>query len=514
MYNSSSTQPAFFGHDEGEAIELADGVTAIWYTHGAETETFPSEGIASSFDENKTYNWVHDVDQRELAILADATELASHPYYEDHTLRNWAHFRVSSTYSISIDQSSLNFGTADTGYTQPEAQTVTITNTGNKELTVTLPASENYTISGSGEGWSNGSITLAADATAIFTVQPNTGLGTGTYDETLTVTGTNGGNSAQADVSLIFTVELPYIPPALTYYYIDADAVEGGVVNPSGRVAVVSGGSHTFTITADKGYEITDVLVDGVSVGAVSSYTFSNVRENHTISVTFRDADRVADPDGTGVSDWLITEEHVAYLNGYPGDKFGPNDSMTRGQAAQMFYNLLLDKDVPVTVTFTDVPDSAWYADAVNTLASLGMINGVGDNKFEPERSITRAEFTAIAMRFARMPNAGDNQFSDVSERAWYYEYVAGSTEYGWINGYPDGCFGPNDNINRGQVTAIVNRMLARSADKEYVDSHTEKLVSFSDVARSHWAYYHIAEATNFHSFAVSGGTENWTDVI
>ena len=195
MYNSSSTQPAFFGHDEGEAIELADGVTAIWYTHGAETETFPSEGIASSFDENKTYNWVHDVDQRELAILADATELASHPYYEDHTLRNWAHFRVSSTYSISIDQSSLNFGTADTGYTQPEAQTVTITNTGNKELTVTLPASENYTISGSGEGWSNGSITLAADATAIFTVQPNTGLGTGTYDETLTVTGTNGGNS-------------------------------------------------------------------------------------------------------------------------------------------------------------------------------------------------------------------------------------------------------------------------------------------------------------------------------
>ena len=72
-----------------------------------------------------------------------------------------------------------------------------------------------------------------------------------------------------------------------------------------------------------------------------------------------------------------------------------------------MFYNLLLDKDVPVTVTFTDVPDSAWYADAVNTLASLGMINGVGDNKFEPERSITRAEFTAIAMRFARMPTPG-----------------------------------------------------------------------------------------------------------
>lgn len=91
----------------------------------------------------------------------------------------------------------------------------------------------------------------------------------------------------------------------------------------------------------------------------------------------------------------------MAYLNGYPDGTFRPDRNMTRAEAAQLFYNLLLAKDVAATVSFDDVDSSAWYAGAVDTLASLGIINGVGDGKFEPERSITRAEFTAIAMRFA-----------------------------------------------------------------------------------------------------------------
>ena len=97
------------------------------------------------------------------------------------------------------------------------------------------------------------------------------------------------------------------------------------------------------------------MIVDGESVGAVSSYTFENVRKNHTISVTFQEAEQVADPDDTGVSGWLNTKDHIQYLSGYGGGKFGPSDNMTRAQAAQMFYNLLLDKNVPITVSFTDV---------------------------------------------------------------------------------------------------------------------------------------------------------------
>ena len=85
-----------------------------------------------------------------------------------------------------------------------------------------------------------------------------------------------------------------------------------------------------------------------------------------------------------------------------------------------MFYNLLLDKDIVVTAAFSDVPADAWYSEAVKTLATLGMINGVGENRFEPDRAITRAEFTAIAMRFAHLPENGKNIFSDVTTRDWF----------------------------------------------------------------------------------------------
>ena len=523
MFNSDTIQSAFWGQEtigmvilsenspSNYDISFADGVTAIWYTHQGGEETFPTTGgSASSLNEDTAYKWSYGEEENQLIITTEGgEEVASHTYRDDHTLQNWAHFRVSPTYSISVDSPELNFGTVDAGYTQPAAQTVTITNTGNQELTVTLPTSGNYTISGSGEGWSDGSIALATGASATFTVQPNTGLGTGTYDETLTVTGTNGGNSAQASVSLTFTVEQPYIPPVVTYY-INAGAGENGSISPSGRVAVPAGGSRTFTITADEGYVVADVLVDGVSVGPVGSYTFSNVRANHTISAIFRDADGVADPDDTGVSDWLDTNNHNAYLQGYGNDLFAPDAGMTRAEVAQMFYNLLRNQNVTVTVSFEDVPDGKWYTDAVNTLASLGIIQGAGDGKFYPNSPITRAEFVAIAMRFTKGDVAGDVNFTDVSPSSWYYKSVVGAVNYGWIVGYGNGLFAPRASISRAEVTTIVNRMLGRSADRVYVDGHLDELKQFSDVTRG-WAFYQIIEATNSHTHTITNGQETWT---
>ena len=188
------------------------------------------------------------------------------------------------------------------------------------------------------------------------------------------------------------------------------------------------------------------------------------------------DPDEPADPDDTGVSDLLNTEDHIQYLFGYPDGTFGPENNMTRAEVAQMFYNLLLDQDVEITKTFDDVPANAWYAKAVNTLASLDIISGVGDNKFEPERSITRAEFTAMAMKFAVGGEEGENIFSDVDENDWFYDAVVNSIQYGWIHGYGDGTFRPNNPITRAEVTAIVNNMLGRAADEDFVDEHAEEL--------------------------------------
>ena len=222
------------------------------------------------------------------------------------------------------------------------------------------------------------------------------------------------------------------------------------------------------------------------------------------------DPDEPADPDDTGVSDLLNTEDHIQYLFGYPDGTFGPENNMTRAEVAQMFYNLLLDQDVEITKTFDDVPANAWYTKAVNTLASLDIISGVGDNKFEPERSITRAEFTAMAMKFAVGGEEGENIFSDVDEDDWFYDAVVNSIQYGWIHGYGDGTFRPQNPITRAEVTAIVNNMLGRAADEDFVDEHAEELTQFSDIEK-HWAYYHIVEATNDHDYTKPSSGENWT---
>ncbi|MBM6919302.1 S-layer homology domain-containing protein [Intestinimonas butyriciproducens] len=220
--------------------------------------------------------------------------------------------------------------------------------------------------------------------------------------------------------------------------------------------------------------------------------------------------DGIADPDDTGVSSWLITGEHIQYLSGYGEGLFGPTDNMTRTQAAQMFYNLLKNKEVSVTVSFTDVPADAWYAEPVGVLASLGILNGVGEGLYEPDRAITRAEFTAIAMRFAHMDTSGADIFPDVHANDWFYEVVVSAVNYGWINGYADGTFRPDETITRAEVAAIVNRMLGRSADKAYVDTHADELTQFTDVSPYYWAYYDIMEAANAHNHTNQGGVETW----
>ena len=218
----------------------------------------------------------------------------------------------------------------------------------------------------------------------------------------------------------------------------------------------------------------------------------------------------LADPETTGVARWLNVDDHIAYLTGYPGGAFGPDNSMTRAEVAQMFYALLNNKNVTITKTFPDVPANAWYATAVNTLASLGMVSGDANGNYRPNDPITRAEFCVIALAFAYEPDNAVCYFSDVSRSDWFYTYVAQAASYGWIGGYTNGNFGPNDRITRAQVTTIVNNMLGRAADRDYVIDHQADLVQFTDLNRTYWGYYQIMEATNAHDYTKSNGTENW----
>ena len=330
--------------------------------------------------------------------------------------------------------------------------------------------------------------------TLTITLAPNMtyveGSGSGlTYNEgTHTLTMQVSANKLQSNITVSFSATAP-------------DTIKAGdtfVTN-----AVLEG---TLTV---EGNEVPVTLVANATV-EVTPKPEDPIEPTDPPYIPPVDPDEPADPDDTGVSDLLNTEDHIQYLFGYPDGTFGPENNMTRAEVAQMFYNLLLDQDVEITKTFDDVPANAWYAKAVNTLASLDIISGVGDNKFEPERSITRAEFTAMAMKFAVGGEEGENIFSDVDEDDWFYEAVVNSIQYGWIHGYGDGTFRPNNPITRAEVTAIVNNMLGRAADEDFVDEHAEELTPFSDIEK-HWAYYHIVEATNDHDYTKPSSGENWT---
>ena len=208
------------------------------------------------------------------------------------------------------------------------------------------------------------------------------------------------------------------------------------------------------------------------------------------------------------------TESHSAYISGYPDGTVGPDKTITRAEAATMFYNLLADKTGDAK-TFTDVPANQWYAKAVMTLAGKGVISGYPDGTFKPDASITRAEFVTMAMNFANAEKGTACSFPDVPQNMWYYGAIAGATQNGWISGYPDGTFGPDRYITRAEVTSVINRMENRAADMSFMMDHLDELRTFSDLSFGHWAYGSMMEAANGHDYtrADQNSYESWVDI-
>ena len=304
---------------------------------------------------------------------------------------------------------------------------------------------------------------------------------------------------------------------------ITATADEHGKIAPAaGTITVPKGESKTFTITPDSGYHIKDVLVDGKSVGAVSTYTFENVVDNHTIHATFArkhtptpSTPTVEIPDDDALG--LNTTDHFAYIVGYGNGKVRPQNNITRAEVATIFFRLLTDdvRDENLTKTnrYSDVAATSWYNTAVSTLSSMGIITGYPDGTFRPNAAITRAEFAAIAARF---DNDGDKtaaKFSDIATH-WAKDEISIAYNNGWITGYPDGTFGPQRDITRAETMTLVNRVLNRQPETE--DDLLPNMTVWTDNANPKaWYYLAVQEATNSHyyEFKTNSQYEKWTEL-
>ena len=209
----------------------------------------------------------------------------------------------------------------------------------------------------------------------------------------------------------------------------------------------------------------------------------------------------------------LNRTDHLAFLSGYANGTFEPDRNMTRAEVTTMFARLLTEKmaaDQTYSNTFSDVAKSHWAANYIGYMQQFGIITGYADGSFRPDASVTRAEFAAIASRFERLTE-GTKSFSDVPSSHWAAKYINFAATRGWVNGYADGTFRPNNSITRAEVAAVTCRLLERNADQSYIRSHLSELRAFTDVSESHWAYWYTIEAANGHDYTKSGSSETWS---
>lgn len=251
-----------------------------------------------------------------------------------------------------------------------------------------------------------------------------------------------------------------------------------------------------------------------------SGMTFTGdtvVYEDMTVYAIYKKDRRYDDERETADEEPMLNiNDHYQYMVGYKDATFRPNNNMTREEVAVMFSRLMVRRPIKGHIynhNFKDLSNTRWSATAISYMNELGLIKGYPDGTFKPEKSITRAEFAAMATRFANLFGGGLQGFVDVPYTHWANDVIAKAASAGWVSGYPDGTFKPENKITRAEVVSITNRMLTRRADKDFITKHRSAILRFTDTP-THWAFYDIVEACNGHDYTRQGTIEeNWLNV-
>ena len=210
----------------------------------------------------------------------------------------------------------------------------------------------------------------------------------------------------------------------------------------------------------------------------------------------------------------LNGDDHYAYIVGYPDSTVRPQNGITRAEVATIFFRLLTDETRNANSTksnsYSDVAAGAWYNHAVSTLSAMGIVKGDSHGKFNPNAPITRAEFAAIAARFDDKANTTAVDFSDIASH-WAKDEISAAANNGWINGYTDGTFRPNNKITRAEAMTLVNRVLKRLPETAE-DLHNDMIKWSDNSDTSAWYYLAVQEATNSHYYDLKENKhEKWS---
>ena len=214
----------------------------------------------------------------------------------------------------------------------------------------------------------------------------------------------------------------------------------------------------------------------------------------------------------------LNGDDHFAYIVGYPNGNVEPNGNITRAEVATIFFRLLTEKVRTANSTqsnsLSDVTRGQWFNHAVSTLSSMGIVKGHNDGTFAPNAPITRAEFAAIAARFDDKNTDTSSKFTDIASH-WAKNEIGIAANKGWINGYPDDTFRPNQYITRAEAMTLVNRVLNRLPENS--SDLLDSMIKWPDNSdASAWYYLAVQEATNSHAYSDKSKDdkyEKWTTI-
>ena len=370
--------------------------------------------------------------------------------------------------------------------------------------------------------------------TVTFKVQNGKWSDGTSVDKTVTVKLRNGlGTLSEADVPTGMTPDTGYKAPGawdirpntdpngitgdVTYVYRFSSTGGGSSSHHSTRYTLHYESNGGTAYKDERCSSGTKVTLDKTPTR--ESYTFTGWYADKALtqkitSVTMNgDKTVYAGWEATGVPDKLNGDDHFAYVIGYPDGKVHPKGNISRAETATIFFRLLKadirDGNLTADNEFSDVSDGQWHNKAISTMAKLGIVKGRRADRFDPDASITRAEFAAICARFSTRTVENSGSFSDISGH-WAENEIERAAAFGWISGYPDGTFRPDARITRAEAMTMINRVLCRMPQSE--SDLLDSMVTWSDNKPSDWHYLAVQEATNSHDFNRQGEVgESWT---
>ena len=299
--------------------------------------------------------------------------------------------------------------------------------------------------------------------------------------------------------------------------------------NPPAPAKVKMGGSYTVApaqTTSQSRYTFSGWRINGVGDGVTE---IKDIQQNVNLVGVWSYRSSGGGSGGGGgrkptvdipddVPTGLNGDDHFAYIVGYPDGNVNPGGNITRAEVATIFFRLLTEDVRTANSTqsnsLSDVSRGQWFNHAISTLSSMGIVKGNPDGTFAPDAPITRAEFAAIAARFDDKDTNTTSNFSDIASH-WAKDEIGIAAKKGWINGYPDSTFRPDQYITRAEAMTLVNRVLNRLPEKS--EDLLDDMIKWPDNAdASVWYYLAVQEATNSHDYSDKSDAdkyEKWTKI-